>query len=150
MICMLSVFTACCSAPSPPPDKEIYGAVTLTDQWLEINLKEPIKPEREITEVVIRFADETNYIVVLKEEKLRLPDGSPVFLEGQIFDKDGAAYELKLAGYNHSLVLLGSRDANHNSNMPKDKFYTKVRLKSTKPLKCRQIAWRNYNPWDRK
>jgi hypothetical protein len=136
--------------PQPPTDKEIYGAVTLTNQWLEIKLKEPIKPEREITEIVIWFADSANYLVVLPEGKLKLPDGSLVFPEGQIVDSEGKVYELTDSGISNKSVALGGFIPDTRLSLPKGKLYTKVRLRSDKPLECKRIAWHSYNPWDRK
>lgn len=149
VIGVVGVFLLSCSPP-PPQDKEIYGKVTLTEQWLEINLKEPLKPEREISEVVIWFADGANYCAVLQEGKLKLPDGSLVFPEGQIVAQNGTIYELRDAGLSDTGVALGGYISGKRLSLPKDNIYTKVRLRSSKPLECRQIVWRNYNPWDSK
>jgi hypothetical protein len=150
LVLMMCAFSSSCTGPPPPKDIIIYGETKLTDQWLEIDLKEPLRVERRVSEIVIWFAEGTNYCAVFKENKIKLPDGSLVFPEGQLIDQDGKVYDLELAGLGDSVVSLGRRDSNRNPNLPIDINFTKVRLKSRSPLECRQIAWRNYNPWDEK
>jgi hypothetical protein len=141
------LFGVSCATNSPPPDKEICGKVTLTDQWLEITFPEPIKPEREITEIVIWFAEGTNYCDDSKGEGIRLADGSAVMPEVYLTNQDEKIYEFKkISGLDKSGIALRWS----LTNLPKDKAYTKIHLKSSKPLECRQIVWRNYNPWDYK
>ncbi|MEW6131398.1 MAG: hypothetical protein AB1757_30495 [Acidobacteriota bacterium] len=147
---IVSGFSSACTGSPPPQDIVVYSEVTLTDQWLEITLKEPLRVEKRKSEIVIWFAEGTNYCVVLTENKIRLPDGSFVFPTGQIIDQDDKVFELELAGFGNSFMTLGSKEINRNPDFPKDQLFTKVRLKASKPLQCQKIAWRNYNPWDEK
>ncbi|MEW6130761.1 MAG: hypothetical protein AB1757_27275 [Acidobacteriota bacterium] len=139
-----------CSTSSPPLDKEIYGKVTLNNQWQEITFKEPLTPERQISELVIWLAEEKNYCADFPSGKIKTSDGSLMIPEGQIIAQDGTVYELHSVGLSNTGVTLGGYVPNKTLSIPKDKTYTKVRLRCSQPLVCRQIVWRNYNPWDYK
>jgi len=129
----------------PYLDQDIAGPTTITSQWLEIAPKSPLRVERQ------------RHMVVLELDKsiqtepggsgLVLPDGSIVRPQIELFDKDGETYELN----DPSLFLSNTGEILayfSGSDLPKDKMYIKVRIRSDSPVRCNRVFWRNYNLWD--
>lgn len=78
---------------------------------------------------------------------LVLPDGSIVRPQVELVGKDGETYELDVP----SLFLSSKGEILayfSGDDLPNDKTFTKVRIRSDKPVRCNRIFWRNYNLWD--
>lgn len=133
---------------NPNLDREISGAVTITAEWLEIRPEDPLRPEREIHQVVLDV--EKPVTAQTNSWGLVLPDGSVVTPEVQLIDESSNVYSLTEPSFNtNSSTGLTLRGFSLR-NLPKDRLYTKVRVRSSKPIRVSRILWRSYNPWDRK
>jgi hypothetical protein len=78
---------------------------------------------------------------------LVLPDGSIVRPQVELVSKDGTTYELNLP----SLFISNTGEILayfSGDDLPKDKTYIKVRIRSDKAVRCNRVFWRNYNLWD--
>jgi len=129
----------------PYLDQELAGPTTTTSQWLEITPRSPLKVERQ------------RHLVALELDKsvhtedggsgLVLPDGSVVRPQVELIDQDGESHELNVASLflSNQGEILAYFSAN---NLPEEKTYIKVRIRSTRPIHCNRIFWRNYNTWD--
>lgn len=133
---------------SPYLDREIAGAVTLSDQWLEIAPEGGLKPERRIHEVVLNFSEplEPDY----KVWGVRLKDGSVVAPEVQLIDQNGTTYQLTTSSLDRTGMSFSMRDSQtHREVLPTDRTYRAVRIRCDKPIMCSSVVWRCYNPWDK-
>ena len=129
--------------------RQIAGPVTIGSEWLEITPEEPLKPEREIHEVILIFA--TPYEPDNQSWGIRLPDGSLVIPEVQLVDQNGGTYKLRVGAIGKDAIAFSMRDPiSHQEILPKDKLYPTVRIRIDKSIQCSKIIWSCYNPWDRK
>ena len=118
-------------------DRTIRDDTTLTQEWMEITLEKPLKPEREVQAVMLHLAKP--YEADLEMNGVRLPDGSLVKPEVQLVDTAGNIYSLKYYGlFGRQLVIFTLRD------QLMGREYRTVRIRSDKPIHCRQIFWRCY------
>jgi hypothetical protein len=147
------VFLSSCSGIQekmyPVVNQKIYGPVIIKDEWLEIIPKEPLKATRDVSEVILWFAD--RYEPKLELKGVRSPDGRTITPEVQLVAQDGTTYQLTVSSLDETGI--GFRLHSFNStpmSLPKDKIYSRVRVRSNSALKCSSIIWRNYNPRDMK
>jgi hypothetical protein len=118
-------------------DRNIKGETTLTPEWTEITLETPLKPERDVQAVMLYL--EEPYAADLEVNGVRLPSGELVEPEVQLIDKAGNTYKLKYYGlFGRQLVIFTLRD------QLVGREYTTVRVRSEKPIRCREIFWRCY------
>jgi hypothetical protein len=140
---------SCLKAPNPYLERDIYGAVTLPVEWMEITPVEPLRPEREINSIDLTFA--TKYELNSQSNGYRFPDGEVVLPEVQLVDQEGKVYPLGIAAIGAGGVDFSSfNPVSHLNNLPRDKVFTTVRIRSRKPFQCSKITWSGYNARDRK
>ena len=136
---------------NPYLDREISGAVTLTSEWLEITPEEPLRTERQVQYLYIYTMepfDPDN-----ESWGIRFPDGLTVVPQVQLVDHNGNSYRLRgssfsLADRTRADVISGI--GFHASDLPQDRDYRMIRVRSDRPVRVSSIVWRNYNPRDRK
>jgi len=131
----------------PYLDLEIKGPTTLSNDWQEIVPQKPLRPERLVQQVVI-YVEKP----VTKDRdswELVMPDGSRVTPEVQLIDDHGNVYDLLVpsaATYPNSTEAFqrgfGNRD------LPRDRVYPRVRIRSAMPVPVLKIVWRCYDPRD--
>jgi hypothetical protein len=131
----------------PYLELQVKGPTTLSNDWQEIVPEIPLRAERVVQQVVI-YVEKP----VAKDRDawdLVMPDGSRVTPEVQLIDEDGHVYNL----------LEPSAVTNPNStesfqrgfgirNLPKDRVYPRVRIRSATPVRVLKIVWRCYDPRD--
>jgi hypothetical protein len=131
---------------NPYLDQDITGPVTVSSDWLEIVPKKPLRVERQIQMIVLDL-DES---IKLERDDwgLVLPDGSVVTPQVQLIGDDGTTYDLNHPStwWNPSTRVTYAQFS--LPDLPKDKAYRAVRIRSDKPVRCNRIFWRNYNQWD--
>jgi len=135
---------------NPNLDLEIHGPVTISDEWLEITPQEPLKAEREVSQIVLWFAEQTK-VCSPRPRGIVGNDGAVFEPEVEIVDQGGGVYKLKEDGLGETGISyrwFGENNSQFNVSLPKDKTYTKVRIKSIEPIKCSSVVWRNNNPRD--
>src|SRR6266478_7291487 len=149
LLALLLLHLNACKPANPDLDLEIHGPVSLGNEWLEVVPQRPLKCERYVTEVVIWFAREYTTCGCCPGG-IKFPDGTTVTPQVQLVSEDNELFELTEAGLSDTGMSLGKRDVNRDPALPRNKSFVKVRIRSDKPIECRQIVWRNYNPWDLK
>lgn len=134
---------------NPYLDREILGTTTLTTEWLEITPKEPLQASRRVQQVTLVLEP------YIKKDKnswgIVLPDGSVVTLEVQIIDQYGNIYNLTAPEF---ISTPGTNKTIERSfgiyDLPQDRLYKAVRIRSSKSINVSRIIWRCYNPQDLK
>lgn len=130
----------------PYLDQELAGPTTTTSGWLEIVPKSPLRVERQRHMVALEL--DKSIQTENDGSGLVLPDGSVVRPQVELVDEDGETYELNVRSLfispskGKTLAYFSGRD------LPTDKSYVKVRIRSNKSVRCQRIFWRNYNIWD--
>lgn len=127
---------------NPYLEREIAGSTAISPEWLEIVPKEPLRTERQVQYLVLDVAEpfEPDYA----NWSLRLKDGSLVQPKAQLSDEYGVIYDLTSPALDEKGIAF------KNSDLPRDRAYRTVRIRSDKPIKLSRVYWRCYNPWDLK
>ena len=133
---------------NPYLDREISGPITLTNEWVEIEFKEPLFPERPKNEICIDF--ENTYPDHHVGLGMILPDGQLLSPEIQLVDLQGNAFIL------NEVTAMGPRGFNRGmrdpetfrETLPRDRSYRAIRVRSDTKVNVSRIFWRSYDPKD--
>lgn len=140
---------------NPYNNREISGAIVLSQDWIEIKPKVPLRMNRPVQEVVLELDKTIRVNLDGGAFQLMLPDGSYAMPEVQLIDQKGTVYALSVPSAAKSsqgqIWLRGfGLGIEASRNLPKDTVFSTVRLRSDKPVPCSNIAWRTYDPKDLK
>lgn len=124
----------------PYLDREVSGPVTITMDWVEITPKKPLRAERQIQYLTLDMAEA--FTPDYKLGGMRFADGAIAIPEVELIDQSGRTYSLNHSGMNEKGIVFFMPD------LPKDRLYSVVRIRSDKPIKVSRIYWRCYNQWD--
>jgi len=124
-------------------DRDIAGPTAITSQWLEIEPAAALKPSGKQSLVILEL--EGDYTPEFQAQMLRFPDGSLGMPEVQLVDQQGHVFPLHFLMVHHrdrtgSNVMGGAGFG--APDLPTDRSYGKVRVRSDKPIKCSKIIWR--------
>jgi hypothetical protein len=121
-------------AKKPFIDRQLSGRVTLTSEWLELKLTEPLKIARDTQELTL-FPDPP------------IPaEGRNADIEAELIGSDGTTYHSS-PGLSETMtgnLKITSRSLGFK-DLPDNVTYTKVRIKSSAPYPVSKILWRCYN-----
>jgi hypothetical protein len=111
---------------------------------LEIGPTPALKPSGKTSFVILEL--EGDYTPDFQAQKLRFPDGTLGMPEAQLVDQQGNVFPLHFLMVHHrdrtgSDVMGGAGFG--APDLPTDRSYVKVRLRSDKPMKCSKIIWRS-------
>ena len=125
-------------------DRDIAGSTAITSQWLEIKPAPVLKPSGKTSFVILEL--EGDYTPDFQAQMLRFPDGALGMPEVQLVDQQGHVFPLHFLMVNHrdrtgSNVMGGAGFG--VPDLPTDRSYGKVRVRSDKPMKCSKIIWRS-------
>ena len=130
--------------PLPTPtDRDIAGSTAITSQWFEIGPAPALKPSGKASVVILEI--EGDYTPDFQARMLRFPDGSLGMPEVQLVDQQGNVFPLHFLMVHHrdrtgSNVMGGAGFG--SPDLPTDRSYAKVRVRSDKAMKCSKIIWR--------
>jgi hypothetical protein len=130
--------------PLPTPtDRDIAGPTAITSQWFEIGPTPALKPSGKTSFVILEL--EGDYTPDFQAQMLRFPDGSLGMPEVQLVDQQGHVFALHFLMVHHrdrtgSKVMGGAGFG--TPDLPTDRSYGKVRVRSNKPIKCSKLIWR--------
>lgn len=124
-------------------DRDIAGPTAITSQWLEIGPTPALKPSGKTSFVILEL--EGDYTPDFQAQMLRFPDGSLGMPEVQLVDQQGNVFPLHFLMVHHrdrtgSNVMGGAGFG--SPDLPTDRSYAKVKVRSDKPMKCSKIMWR--------
>ena len=125
-------------------DRDIAGSIAISSQWLEITPAPALKPSGKTSFVILEL--EGDYTPDFQAQLLRFPDGSLGMPEVQLVDQQGNVFPLHFLMVHHrdrtgSNVMGGAGFG--DPNLPTDRSYGKVRVRSDKPMGCSKIIWRS-------
>ena len=124
-------------------DRDIAGSTAITAQWLAIKTAPPLKSSGPASLVILEL--EGDYTPDFQAQMLRYPDGRLGMPEVQLVDRQGNVFPLHFLMVHHrdrtgSNVMGGAGFG--SPELPTDRSYGKVRVRSDKPIKCSKIIWR--------
>ena len=123
-------------------DRDLAGATTITSEWLEIKADPALKFSGKTPLVILKLE---GYAPDFGSQKLRYPDGTLAAPEVQLIDDQGNVFPLYLLMAQHrdrtgSNAMGGAGFG--NLDLPRDRSYVKLRIRSEKPINCSKIIWR--------
>lgn len=122
---------------NPYIDVQLSGPVRITQQWLELTPKKPLKVQRDWQEITL-----------FPSPPIKTKDGNgPEFeIETELIDSEGRTYR-PTPGLSETLtgnLTIVTRSLDFK-DLPPDATFTKVRIKSNPPYPVKKILWRCYN-----
>lgn len=127
---------------------KVSGAITINENWSDIELKNPITQDKDPQYVYGQFLQ-----LVLEEPYkndiyidgkgpnrgggILMPDGDVINPDIEMIDEKGNKYPLKYAGARRTFQPIYK----FQGGMPSDVRFVRVQLKSAKPIKCKSIYW---------
>ena len=131
--------------PLPTPtDRDIAGPTAITSQWFEIGPTPALKPSGKTSFVILEL--EGDYTPDFQAQMLRFPDGALGMPDVQLVDEQGTVFPLHFLMVHHrdrtgSNVMGGAGFG--TPDLPADRSYSEVRVRSDKPMKCSKVIWRS-------
>ncbi len=125
-------------------DRDIASSIAITSQWSEIKPTPPLKTSGTTSLVILEL--EGDYTPDFQSQMLRFPDGGLGMPEVQLVDEHGNAFPLHFLMVHHrdrsgSPVMGGAGFG--APDLPTDRSYSQVRVRSDKPMKCSKLIWRS-------
>lgn len=151
-ILLTIVFTGTLLAQSTCPRDsywvELSGPVTIGSEWVELRPKSPLKAEKDLQNIILELEPPLKYDL-MKEghgpdagQGILMPDGEVTNPEIEIVDEHGNTFNLVWSGARGWAGGGGPKYSAPGPNkLPRDREYKAVRLRSSKPIKCRAIYW---------
>lgn len=141
----------------PAPDQEISGPIEVGPEWVEIVAPKPLIPYKTIQKVQLAFG-EVDYMAGADEsrESLALKGGKRTKIEAVLFDNKGESYDLSIssiggegggAGLSRKTVQqeVDGKTREVGLYFPEDRTFTKLKIKSSIPIKLDKIKWVCYS-----
>jgi len=136
-----------------PETREIRGPFEIGTDWIEINPQPSLESSQQFQFVGLKLISIKDWDKADKK-KILLSDGNAILIEVELSDEQGNKYSLvpiRIGEYiefgkDKSNVPL-SASPSKEPDFPPDRVYTKVRIRSDRPIKCEQVVWGNYTSW---
>jgi hypothetical protein len=160
-ILLLLLGSAVVSLLTSQSERQVYGQITVSDEWVEIKPQPPLKASKRTQDLDLYVADEHTAYWTADDstdnsDAMRFPDGSLVRPEVQLIDEYGTVYELDRHsffgrkpggnGLDGGMGFSKIFDQSIDSNFPKDRAYTTIRIRSPKPIHISKIVWECRTP----
>ena len=125
-------------------DRDIAGSTAISSQCWEIKPTPPLKTSGKTSLVILEL--EGDYTPDFQSQMLRFPDGTLGMPEVQLVDEHGNVFPLHFLMVHHrdrsgSPVMGGAGFG--APDLPTDRSYGEVRVRSDKPMKCSRVIWRS-------
>jgi hypothetical protein len=127
---------------------EIAADVLITSEWTEILPKLPLKIQKRLQRISLQIRCEQN--LDQEEDIWFLANGTVIHPQVQIVDEFGNTYELEggqAGGHHKSLDIFVASSLGFSykpGGLPKDRTYTKIRVRNDQTFLCPKIIWLDY------
>jgi len=139
---------------NPYLDRKLANQVSANESWVEIEFINPLKPEREVQQICIEMGEK--YLFDKKLWSITFPDTRPIKIEVQVLDEDGNYYKFsRTATLDESKrhICFCQIDVDGlcvlQNQLPQNKVYRAMKIKSNEPVNLLSIFWRSYNNDDK-
>lgn len=124
---------------------KVSGPVAISSEWLEFKPDKPLKAEKDLQMILLELEPP------LKDDfysqgtgsnrgkGILMPDGDVINPEIQVVDQYGNAFQLVYSGARQTFSPV--YDLPYPNKWPRDRQYTTVKIRSSKPIKCKAIYW---------
>jgi len=124
---------------------KLSDAVTVRNEWLEFHPQSSLKADKDIQMVVLDLESPFKYdfykegVGPNSGMGILMPDGEVINPEIEIIDQDGNKFNLVWSGARQTFSPVYSLP--HPNQLPRDREYKTVRIRSPRPIKCKVIYW---------
>jgi hypothetical protein len=123
----------------------VSGPVIVSAQWTEFVPQRPLQPRKQTQEIVLDVDPSEGLIEDnLHSDRMQLANGTVLHPQIQLVDSHGNVFDAEVSRYpvpsRYENGLSGSV-----SNLPKDREFTKVRVRSDFPVRLSRIVWHCHN-----
>jgi len=120
-------------------EQEVAGQITISNDWIELTPKEPLKPSKDKQEIVL---DSAEPLIRNNSDlkKIQLENGTVVKPELQLIDQYGNIFNADVLRY-PTPSLYNNGISCYVPRLPQERAYTKVRVRCDQPLKLARIVW---------
>jgi hypothetical protein len=136
---------------APIPPQPISGPVEITSEWVEIVPPKPLKPLGHTNWIKLGYAGfkEMKDTKTFDQSILEMADGRNSKVEGFLYDEKGEEFALELTQssggpelYRKGVSKLGDGKTDYSAvQLPTDRVYTRLKIRSEIPIKCDKIEW---------
>ena len=128
-------------------ETDLESNLLITSDWKEIDIKKLVKIEKDINYISILLEPPYKTFTSSGGGGIKTPSGEVFNPEIKLLDEDGKEY---LLAYGGSRLFSNNEYANYRYqvNLPVDKKYEKMLIRSDTPIKTQKIIWSSYNARD--
>jgi hypothetical protein len=123
---------------------KISDSVTIGEEWVELHPESPLKAEKDsqivyldleppFTDDMYRKGNGPN-----KGKGILMPDGDVINPEIEVIDQHGNTFKFVYSG---GIGIKPTYELPYPNELPRDRTYTTIRIRSPKPIKCKAIYW---------
>lgn len=129
-----------------PTIQPISGAVDVSNEWVNIVPPEPLKSIQVRQEIYLEIPGVSTWSVE-DGKTVEYEDGRSGKIEGTLYDDQGQSYELAISGKSGGLYLsyklppITHDSAPVSTRFPRDRSYSKLRVRSDVPVSLSKIEW---------
>jgi hypothetical protein len=127
---------------------KLSGPVTIGSEWIEFRPKSPLKAEKDAQDIILEMEPPLKYDRMNEGNGpnagrgILMPGGEVINPEIEIIDEYGNAFTLVWSGARGWAGGNGPKyRLPYPNELPRDRVYKVVRLRSPKPIKCKAIYW---------
>jgi hypothetical protein len=147
LVAIVAIAPACMFFRDRFIDRELSGAVTLNQEWLELTSEEPWKVERDTQEITLYPDPPIKMIIDYNAKGGLVPaDGRSATIQAELTDSKGVTY---YSSPGVSETMTGDLEVISRSlkfkDLPKDAVFKTVRIKSSVAYPVKKVLWRCYN-----
>ena len=119
----------------------VSGPVTVSTKWLEFTPGKPLRPLKQTQEIVLDVEPSEGLIEDNSHpERMQLSNGVLVHPEIELMDSQGNLFNAEVSRYPvPSLYKNGL--SGYVADLPNDRTYTRVRVRSDYPVRLSKIVW---------
>lgn len=121
----------------------------ITNVWKEIDISDSVKIERDKNYIAIFLEPSYKTSTDSQGKGIKTPNGEIINPEIKIIDEDGKEYSLTYSG-SRSFENNEYANYSHAAELPADKKYQKVMIRSDVSIKTQKLIWSSYNIKDLK
>lgn len=124
-------------------NQSIARNVSVTNEWTEIKIDPPVRPRYRHQSIELRPVD-FSVDRGSKDFKITLPDGTVIEPEIEIYDESGNVFTTRHTGF--TMKSEGYATFSPKPNLPTDRKYTRLKVRSNVPFVCDHMIWIDYDP----
>jgi len=123
----------------------VSGPVVLSPEWKEFVPSKALRPMKQSQEIVLDVEPSEGLVVDnLHGDRMQLANGVSLHPQIQLVDSQGNIFDAHVSRYPVP-SLYENGISGYVSNLPKDRNFTKVRVRSESPVRLSRIVWHCHN-----